>query len=55
MKIELITKDDNGTRIDPPRLIIEDGNHLYWPQTSPNGWVWDVDIDAVVEGKDNDN
>lgn len=47
MKIEIITKWDDGEPVDPPRLFLND--HLHKPEPTPNGWMFTVPLDTLTE------
>lgn len=45
--IELITHWDSGELVDPPRILLPDGE-LIKPQEGNNGWLFVVDIDKLA-------
>ena len=47
MRIEIITKDDDGKAIDPPRLIVgDDSSTIHTPEPSPNGWLFKIRLEG---------
>ncbi len=46
--IEIVTHDDDGVLIDPPRILLPDGG-MVKPYAGANGWMFNVDVDRLEQ------